>query len=206
MFESDPVAQPAPFRDVYTISRLNREVRSLLEGAFPLLWIEGEISNLARPVSGHLYFSLKDEAAQVRCAMFRNRALNMGFRPQNGTQVLVRARISLYEARGDFQLIIEHMEEAGDGALRRAFEELKQRLDKEGLFQSQHKQPLPKFPRRVGVITSPSGAAVRDIITTLQRRFPSLPIIVYPVAVQGAGAAEQIAAMIHRPRQCLPGS
>jgi len=196
MLDSDNVAQQAPFRDVYTISRLNREARGLLEGSFPLLWIEGEISNLARPASGHLYFSLKDEAAQVRCAMFRNRRLHIGFTPQNGKQVLVRARISLYEARGDFQIIVEHMEEAGDGALRRAFEALKQGLDKEGLFQSQHKQALPKFPRCVGVITSPSSAAVRDVITTLQRRFPSLPVIVYPVAVQGTGAAEQIAAMI----------
>lgn len=183
-------------RDVYTVSRLNREARSLLEGSFPLLWIEGEISNLSRPSSGHWYFTLKDEAAQVRCAMFRNRNMLIRFKPDNGTQVLVRARISLYEARGEYQIIVEHMEEAGDGALRRAFEILKQRLQAEGLFNSEHKKPLPAFPRQIGVITSATGAAIRDILTTLKRRFPGLPVIVYPVAVQGAGSAEQIAKMI----------
>lgn len=187
-----------PFRDIYSISRLNREVRTLLESAFPLLWIEAEISNLARPASGHLYFSLKDEKAQVRCAMFRNRNLNLGFSPKNGMQVLVRAKIGLYEPRGDFQLVIEHMEEAGDGALRRAFDELKLRLDKEGLFDSQYKQPIPVLPQHIGIITSPSGAAVRDIISTLNRRFPGLPLTIYPVAVQGEGAAQQIADMIKR--------
>ena len=189
------------FRNIYSVSRLNREVRSLLEGSFPLVWIEAELSNLARPASGHLYFSLKDEAAQVRCAMFRNRNLNLGFSPKNGMQVLVRAKIGLYEPRGEFQLVIEHMEEAGDGALRRAFDELKQRLDKEGLFDSPHKQALPALPRSVGVVTSPSGAAIRDIMTTLQRRFPALPVIVYPVPVQGEGAGQQIAAMIARAGQ-----
>ena len=187
-----------PFRDIYSVSRLNREVRTLLDSGFPLLWIEAEISNLARPASGHLYFSLKDEKAQVRCAMFRNRNLNLGFSPKNGMQVLVRAKIGLYEPRGDFQLVVEHMEEAGDGALRRAFEELKQRLDKEGLFDSIHKKPLPSLPKRVGIITSPSGAAVRDILTTLRRRFPGLPVIIYPVPVQGEGAGQQIANMIKR--------
>jgi exodeoxyribonuclease VII large subunit len=183
-------------RDVYSVSRLNREARSLLEGSFPLLWVEGEISNLSRPGSGHWYFTLKDEAAQVRCAMFRNRNMLLRFSPDNGMQVLVRARISLYEARGDYQIIVEHMEEAGDGALRRAFEILKQRLQAEGLFKSEHKKPLPPFPQQIGVITSPTGAAIRDILTTLKRRFPGLPVIVYPVAVQGAGSAEQIAKMI----------
>lgn len=186
----------SPLRDVYSISRLNREARSLLEGSFPLLWVEGEISNLSRPGSGHWYFTLKDEAAQVRCAMFRNRNLHIRFRPDNGMQVLVRARISLYEARGEYQIIVEHMEEAGDGALRRAFEQLKQRLQSEGLFNSEHKKTLPAFPRQIGVITSPTGAAIRDILTTLKRRYPALPVIVYPVAVQGAGSAVQIAAML----------
>lgn len=184
------------FRDIYTVSRLNREVRSLLEGSFPLLWLEGELSNLARPASGHLYFSLKDDKAQARCAMFRNRNTQLGFNPQNGMQVLVRARVGLYEPRGDFQLVIEHMEEAGDGALRRAFDALKLRLEQEGLFDTARKQALPVLPRCVGVVTSPSGAAVRDILTTLGRRFPGLPVILYPVPVQGEGAAEQIAAMI----------
>ncbi|MDH5446418.1 MAG: exodeoxyribonuclease VII large subunit [Gammaproteobacteria bacterium] len=189
------------FRNIYNVSRLNREVRQLLDGGFPLLWLEAEISNLVRPASGHLYFSLKDDKAQVRCAMFRNRNLNLGFKPQNGMQVLVRAKVTMYEPRGDFQLIIEHLEEAGAGALRRAFDELKLRLDKEGLFNSAHKKPLPALPNSVGVITSPSGAAVRDIITTLKRRFPSLPIIVYPVSVQGEGAGPQIAEMIKRVNQ-----
>jgi len=193
---TEQITDNKPFRNIYTVSRLNSEVRTLLESGFPLLWIEAELSNLARPASGHWYFSLKDEKAQVRCAMFRNRNLNLGFIPKNGLQVLVRAKVGLYEPRGEFQLVIEHMEEAGDGALRRTFEELKQRLDKEGLFDAAHKKALPDLPRCVGVVTSPSGAAIRDVITTLQRRFPALPVIVYPVPVQGEGAAQQIAAMI----------
>ena len=187
----------APQRDVYSVTRLNREARSLLEGSFPLLWVEGEISNFSRPGSGHWYFTLKDEAAQVRCAMFRNRNMLLRFQPENGMQVLLRARISLYEARGEYQIIAEHMEEAGDGALRRAFDILKQRLQAEGLFNSEHKKPLPPFPKQIGVITSPTGAAIRDILTTMKRRFPGIPVIVYPVAVQGAGSAEQIAKMIN---------
>ncbi|MFP4610119.1 MAG: exodeoxyribonuclease VII large subunit [Thiohalophilus sp.] len=179
-------------RDIYSVSRLNREIRTLLETGFPAIWLEGELSNLARPASGHLYFSLKDEAAQVRCAMFRNRNLLLKFRPENGLQVMVRARVSLYEARGDYQLIVEHMEEAGDGALRRAFDELKAKLEAAGLFAPGHKRPLPRFPQRVGVITSPGGAAIRDIVTTLRRRFPSLPVVVYPVPVQGENAAPAI--------------
>jgi len=183
-------------RDIYSVSRLNREVRALLEGSFPLIWVEGEISNLSRPASGHWYFSLKDEVAQVRCAMFRNRNMQIRFNPENGMQVLIRARISLYEARGEFQIIAEHMEEAGDGALRRAFELLKQRLQVEGLFAAERKKPIPTFARQVGVITSPTGAAIRDILSTLKRRFPALPVVVYPVSVQGAGSANQISRMI----------
>ncbi|NOZ37376.1 MAG: exodeoxyribonuclease VII large subunit [Gammaproteobacteria bacterium] len=183
-------------RDIYSVSRLNREARGLLEGSFALLWLEGEISNLARPASGHWYFSLKDQSASVRSAMFRNRNRLLRFRPENGSQVLVRARISLYEARGEFQLIIEHMEEAGDGALQRAFEELKQRLNQEGLFDAAHKQALPIMPQRIGIITSPSGAAIRDILSTLQRRFPAIAVVIYAVAVQGENAAEEIAASI----------
>ena len=183
-------------KDIYSVSRLNREARKLLEGSFPLLWLEAEISNLARPASGHWYLSLKDQNASVRCAMFRNRNRLLRFQPQNGDQVLVRARISLYEARGEFQLIIEHMEEAGDGALQRAFEELKQRLNQEGLFDAAHKQPLPNLPQRIGIITSPTGAAIHDILTTLQRRFPAIPVIVYPVAVQGETAAAEVASRI----------
>ncbi len=185
-----------PLRDVYSISRLNREARSLLEGSFPLLWIEGEVSNFARPASGHWYFSLKDEAAQVRCAMFRNKNRHIGFVPENGTQVLIRARIGLYEARGEFQIIAEHMEEAGDGALRRAFEILKQKLQNEGLFSQEQKKPVPAWPKQIGVITSPTGAAIKDILSTLRRRFPDLAIVVYPVTVQGTDSADQIAKMI----------
>jgi len=177
---------------VYSVSQLNRAVRTLLEGKFPLIWVEGEISNLTRPASGHMYFSLKDEQAQVRCAMFRNRNMLLRFKPENGMQVKVRARVSLYEGRGEFQLIAEHLEEAGFGALQRAFELLKQKLSEEGLFAEAHKQPLPEFPRRVGVITSATGAALRDILHVLKRRFPLLPVLIYPVPVQGEGAAPAI--------------
>jgi exodeoxyribonuclease VII large subunit len=152
-------------RDVYTISRLNREARALLEGNFPLLWVEGEISNLARPRSGHIYFTLKDEFAQVRCAMFRMRATHLNFTPRDGLQVQARVRVSLYENRGDFQLIVEHMEEAGSGALRRAFEELKQRLQNEGLFDESHKRPLPPCPTPSA--WSPPPAARRFAISSM---------------------------------------
>ncbi len=192
MSEFDPTARA----DVYTPSRLNEEVRQLLEGALPLLWIEGELASLARPRSGHLYFSLRDEFAQIRAAMFRNRNQLLRFRPRDGQQVLLRARISLYAPRGDYQLIVEHMEEAGDGALRRASDALKSRLHDEGLFDLARKRPVPCPPRRLGVITSPSGAAVRDVLQVLGRRFPALPIVIYPVPVQGPGAAPAIAAML----------
>jgi len=187
---------PHPLREIYTVSRLNREARAVLEGNFPLLWLEGEISNLARPRSGHIYFSLKDEFAQVRCAMFRMKAMNLSFAPKDGMQVMARVRVGLYEPRGDFQLVVEHMEEAGDGALRRAFEALKQRLSQEGLFEESRKRPLPALPKRIGVVTSPSGAAIRDILTVLKRRFPAIPVVIYPVAVQGEGAGREIAETI----------
>jgi exodeoxyribonuclease VII large subunit len=181
-----------PDRDIYTVSRLNRETRQLLEGNFPLIWLEGEISNLATPGSGHWYFTLKDQQAQIRAAMFRNHNRLLRFRPEHGMKVLVRARISLYEARGDFQLIVEHMEEAGDGALQRAYEELKHKLDQQGLFSSDHKQPLPEWPHRIGLVTSPSGAAIRDIVSIFRRRFPAIELIVYPTQVQGDAAPAQI--------------
>ena len=186
----------SPPREIYTVSRLNREAKLLLEGSFPPIWLEGEISNLARPASGHLYFCLKDAQAHVRCALFRGQTRGLTVAPRDGMQVVVRARISLYEARGEFQLIVEHMEEAGEGKLRRAFEALKARLAKEGLFDVARKRALPKLPRRIGLITSPSGAVVHDILTTLARRFAAIPVVLYPVPVQGAGAAERIAAMI----------
>lgn len=188
----------APRRDVYTVSHLNREVRALLDRGFALLWIEGELSNFSRPSSGHWYFSLKDRDSQVRCAMFRMRNQFIGFAPAEGMQVLVRARVTLYEPRGDYQLVVEHMEEAGDGLLRCAFEELKKRLAAEGLFDPAHKKPLPPLPRRIGVITSPSGAAIHDILTVLRRRFPAIPVLIYPVLVQGTAAAPAIARMIRR--------
>lgn len=190
-----PPASPAD-REIYTVSQLNTEARILLESGFGTIWVEGELSNVARPSSGHIYFTLKDAGAQVRCAMFRRRGYRLSFQPEEGMQVLVRARVSVYQARGDYQLIVEHLEEAGDGALRRAFEELKQRLAAEGLFDGDHKQQPPTLPKRVGVITSPTGAAIHDILTTLARRFPALPVIVYPVPVQGPGAAEKIARAI----------
>lgn len=177
---------------VYTVTRLNREVRTLLEAGLPVLWVEGEISNLARPGSGHIYFSLKDQSAQVRCAMFRQKNLALRFRPDNGLKVLARVKVGLYEPRGEYQLVVEHMEPAGEGALRAAFERLKAKLDGEGLFASERKRPLPRFPRRLGVITSPTGAAIRDILNVLARRFPALPVIVYPVPVQGDDAAPSI--------------
>lgn len=185
-----------PDREVYTVARLNREACALLEDVFPSVWVEGELSNLASPSSGHLYFSLKDAAAQVRCAMFRNRRQLLRFRPADGAHVLLRGRLSLYQPRGDYQLIVEHMEEAGDGALRRAFEQLKARLAAEGLFDEDRKRALPALPRRIGVITSPTGAAVRDVLTVLRRRFAAIPVLVYPVPVQGKPAAAAIARMI----------
>jgi len=190
-FGSTPTA-----REVYSVSRLNREVRALLESGFPPLWVEGEISNLARPTSGHLYFHLKDATGQVRCALFRTQRRLIRVEPRDGMLVTVRARVTLYEGRGDYQLIIEHLEEAGEGALRRAFEELKQRLATEGLFDASRKQALPRLPRRIGVITSPTGAVIHDIVTTLKRRFPSIPVMLYPVPVQGKGAAGPIAEAI----------
>jgi exodeoxyribonuclease VII large subunit len=185
-----------PDRDVYTVSRLNREVRVLLERGFGTLWLEAEISNFARPSSGHWYFSLKDAGAQVRCAMFRQRNMTCAFTAKDGQKVLVRARIGLYEPRGEYQLIVDHMEDAGLGALKRQFEELSAKLEREGLFAAGRKRPVPSLPRRIGVITSPTGAAVRDILHVLARRFPAVDILIYPVPVQGAQAAVDIIAAL----------
>jgi exodeoxyribonuclease VII large subunit len=182
--------------EVFTVSRLNREARFLLEGAFPLLWVEGEISNFAAPHSGHWYFSLKDSAAQVRCAMFRLANGKVGFTPRDGMHVLIKTRVSLYEGRGDYQLLVEHMEEIGIGKLRQAFEDLKKRLHILGLFNADVKKPLPAMPETVGIITSATGAAIRDILSVLKRRFPSLAIIIYPTPVQGEVAAPMIVNMI----------
>lgn len=191
---SEPTREPE--RDVYSPGRLNREARAILERGLPSLWLEGEISNLSRPSSGHWYFSLKDESAQLRCAMFRQRNLMARFTPKDGMHVLTRGRISLYEPRGEYQFIADHMEEAGEGVLRRRFELLKNKLAAEGLFDAARKRPLPRLPRRIGVITSPTGAAVRDVLNILRRRFCTIPVLIYPVQVQGASAAGQIAAAI----------
>ncbi len=179
-------------RHVFSVSELNLFAKNLLENTLPSLWLEGEISNLAQPRSGHIYLTLKDDNAQVRAAMFKGRNMRLRFRPSNGQQVLVKGRLSLYTPRGDYQLIIDEMEEAGLGALQRAFEQLKQSLHQEGLFEDSNKQPLPSHPTSIGVITSPTGAAVHDITSVLARRFPLLPVTIYPVAVQGNEAPKQL--------------
>ena len=178
----------APGRKVLSVSQLNRLARQLLESDLPVLWVEGEISNLARPASGHLYFSLKDDKAQIRCALFRGRGRPTDVNVANGHQVLARGRVSIYEPRGDYQLIVDHLEPAGEGLLRRRLEELKRRLADEGLFDEARKRDLPHLPRRIGVITSPSGAAIRDVLHILARRFPAIPVVLYPVQVQGEQA------------------
>ncbi|AIR67597.1 exodeoxyribonuclease VII large subunit [Cedecea neteri] len=177
---------------IFTVSRLNQTVRLLLEQEMGQVWISGEISNFSQPSSGHWYFTLKDDTAQVRCAMFRNSNRRVTFRPQHGQQVLVRANITLYEPRGDYQIIVESMQPAGEGLLQQQYELLKQKLSAEGLFDSLHKQPLPAPARHVGVITSKTGAALHDVLHVLQRRDPSLPVIIYPTAVQGVDAPLQI--------------
>ena len=183
-------------RDIYTVARLNREARLLLESGLGTVWVEAEVSNFSRPASGHWYFSLKDRDAQLRCAMFRQRNLLARCTPRDGQRVLARGRVSLYEPRGDYQLLIEQLEDAGEGALRRAFEELRARLNAEGLFATERKRPLPAVPERIGVITSPTGAAIRDILHVLALRFPAADVLIYPVPVQGAAAAPAIAAAL----------
>ena len=192
-------------RKVYTVAALNREARSVIEDNLGVVWVEGELSNLARPASGHMYWTLKDENAQLRCAMFRQHNRQLGFEPRNGQQLLARGRLSIYEARGDYQLIVEHAEPAGEGALRQRFEALLRKLSAEGLFDDIHKRPLPTLPARIGVVTSPSGAAIRDVLNVLGRRSPATRVLIYPTPVQGEGAAEQIAATLalaNRRRDC----
>lgn len=185
-------------RIVFSVSELNASVRQLLEHSYGLLWVEGELSNLARPRSGHMYFSLKDGDAQVRCALFRGKARLIRTPLAEGDQVRVRARVSLYAARGDYQLIVEHVEPAGDGALRRAFEQLKTKLDAEGLFATERKRALPVAPRRIGVITSATGAAIRDVLSVAARRFPLGAVRIYPVPVQGDAAPAAIVRALQR--------
>ncbi|WP_410707768.1 exodeoxyribonuclease VII large subunit [Citrobacter amalonaticus] len=181
---------------IFTVSRLNQTVRLLLEQEMGQVWISGEISNFSQPSSGHWYFTLKDDTAQVRCAMFRNSNRRVTFRPQHGQQVLVRANITLYEPRGDYQIIVESMQPAGEGLLQQKYEQLKAKLQAEGLFDQQHKQSLPSPAHCVGVITSKTGAALHDILHVLKRRDPSLPVIIYPTAVQGDDAPGQIVSAI----------
>lgn len=178
--------------EIYTVTQLNKATQLLLENTFSIVWVEGEISNLAEPTSGHIYFSLKDPTAQVRCAMFKFKKNGLSFKPQNGLLVHVQAKVSLYPDRGDYQLIVESMKPAGDGQLRLLYEQLLKKLSLEGLFQEKWKKAIPTFPKHIGVITSPTGAAIRDILSVLKRRFPSIPITVFPTKVQGKEAAPEI--------------
>lgn len=187
-----------PSTAILSISRLNRLVRERLESGFPLCWVAGEISNLTIAASGHAYFSLKDDGAMVRCVMFRQKLMLTGWRPQNGQRVEARVLVSLYEPRGDFQLNVETMRQAGQGNLHEQFLRLKEQLTREGLFDPAAKRPLPAFPRRIGLITSPQAAALRDVLSTLARRAPQVDIVLFPTAVQGDGAGPQIAAAIAR--------
>ena len=183
---------------VFTVSQLNRQSKELLETYLHRVQVSGEISNLARPNSGHWYFTLKDQRAQVRCAMFKSRSQSVKFSPKEGDQVLIHASVSLYEARGDYQLIVDKMESAGEGALKIAFEAMKERLNQQGYFNQEYKKPIPAHPKHIGIVTSQTGAAVKDIISVLKRRFPALPISIYPAQVQGSLAAGQIVQAIDR--------
>lgn len=181
---------------IFTVTQLNAEVRQVLEQGFGNIWLLGEISNFSAPSSGHWYFTLKDERAQIKAAMFRGSNQRVRLRPANGMQVLVRAKLTVYEPRGDYQLLVEHMEDAGAGLLQQRYEQLKAKLAAAGLFDAAHKQPLPEMIRRVGVITSPSGAAIRDILAVLKRRDPSVEVIIYPATVQGQQAAQELLQMV----------
>ena len=185
-----------PERKIWSVSDLTARIRDLLAEEFSTISVEGEVSNAHAAQSGHLYFTLKDARAQIRCVCFRNQLIRMKFRPEDGLHVTVRGSISVYEQRGEYQIYVEHVEPVGLGALQLAFEQLKKRLDAEGLFDPARKKPLPMLPERVGLITSPRGAAVRDVVRILRRRFPNLHLIVYPVRVQGEGAAEEIVAAL----------
>ena len=187
----------APERKIWSVAELTARISGVLSTQFSNLWVEGEVSNYRPAQSGHLYFTLKDAKAQVKCVCFRTQAMRLKFRPEDGLKLIVRGSIGVYEPRGEYQIYVEHIEPSGVGALQLAFEQLKKRLAAEGLFDESRKKPLPMMPRRVGVVTSPTGAAVRDIIRILRRRFPNLHLIVYPVRVQGEGAAEEIAGALN---------
>jgi len=185
-------------KTIFSVSELNLASQKILEDHFPEIWVEGEISNLSKPTSGHIYFSLKDQRAQIRAAFFRQYARNLDFDLRNGLLVQVKACVSLYPDRGDYQLIVEKIEPAGEGLLRQAYEKLLAQLKAEGLFEPTHKQPLPKCPKRVGIITSPTGAALRDMLIVLQRRFPGIEIVIFPTMVQGSNAAPEIVKAIQQ--------
>ncbi|WP_090935209.1 exodeoxyribonuclease VII large subunit [Azotobacter beijerinckii] len=189
---NDPFQRLGLDREILTVSQLNGRARLLLEDVFAQVWVEGEISNLARPASGHLYFTLKDRQAQVRCALFRQNALRVREALRDGLAVRVRGKVSLYEGRGDFQLILDLLEPAGDGALRLAFEALKERLAAEGLFAAERKRALPAHPQRIGIVSSPTGAVIRDIVSVFRRRAPQVELTLVPTAVQGREAVAQI--------------
>ncbi|MEQ9451915.1 MAG: exodeoxyribonuclease VII large subunit [Pseudomonadales bacterium] len=198
------VTATTPNAPILSVSELNRQARVTIEAHFKTIWVTGELSNFARPRSGHWYFSLKDQQAQVRCAMFVNRNRAVQMQPTDGQQVLLRGRVSLYEGRGDFQIIVDYMEPAGEGLLRQAFDQLKLKLAGEGLFDPGRKRPLPGFPRRCAVITSPSGAALRDVLAVWQRRYPALEVILVPAMVQGDGAEAQLLTGLARAQQLSP--
>ena len=195
---NSPYPSQATNRTVLSVSELNRSVANMLETEFSWIWVEGEISNLSKPASGHIYFSLKDSGAQIRCAMFKSRMRDLKFKPENGMNIMIRGKVSLYEARGDYQIIVDKMVEAGDGLLQRQFEALKQQLEKEGLFAESIKQAIPEHPKTIGVITSSSGAAVRDVLSVIERRFPSIPVKLFPVPVQGNEAAPAICNALYK--------
>lgn len=184
--------QDQEFPQIYTVSALTREIRQRLETGFPLVWVSGEISNLRQPSSGHFYFTLKDEGAQLRSVLFKGNHLHLRFKPQEGSQVLCRGRLTVYEPRGEYQLVLDYLEPLGWGALAQAFEALKARLQAEGLFAPEDKKPLPYLPRRLALVTSPTGAVVRDFLRLLGQRFPNVEVLIYPVKVQGAAAAGEI--------------
>lgn len=186
----------SPTELIYSVSQLNREAKRLLASHFLTVQVQGEISNLSLPSSGHYYFTLKDAQAQIRCAMFKGQQQRLRFKPANGNLVVATAQVSLYEPRGDYQLVVEQLEEAGDGALRLAYERLKQKLLQEGLFEQSRKKPIPPLPGQIGVITSASGAAIHDVLSVLKRRFPAIPVLIYPVAVQGDNAKFEISAAL----------
>ena len=203
MIDTEQVSIATPH--VFSVSELNRLAKEVLEQSFPLFWVSGEISNLTRAASGHWYFSLKDAGAQVRCVMFRGRNSYLDWIPKEGDEVEARALVTLYEARGDFQLTIEFLQRAGAGALFEAFEKLKTKLQQEGLFDPAFKQAIPAHPKQIGIVTSPDAAALHDVLTTLKRCMPSIPVIIYPTPVQGKGAAAQIAKAIdsaHQRNEC----